>query len=399
MPFRRANKYGLLLAICVLALQACATSSALVTAREQFRYGSLDAALLTLSEAKVSARDQLLLHLDTALIAQAAEHYENSIVEFEKAYTLIEELDYLSVRDQSTALLTNDWAIRYAGELSERLWIHTFQMINFLMLDRPEGAAVEARRAVSLFEEHDDVLNADVLTRYLMALSFEAAGQADSAGVEYRKLKQDLAIEPPLNRSRDARELVVLVASGFIEPKLPGDLTIDINARIAFPYYPETYTDTIGNAPDIKIIVNSEVLGTQHVQTRLLPIARNALAKRGKAIAARQALRLAAKNELARKIENEDPLAGGIVQLMFFILEQADTRSWETLPSWLSLVRAEIPENTDIAEVQVYSPDAHGVVSHSRSVPLKQKAGSLTVDMFRLGAGHNDASHQLTARP
>lgn len=399
MQSRGANRLGVVLAVCSLTLlQACATSSALVTAREQFKHGSTNDALLTLSEAKVSTRDQLLLHMDTALIAQAAQEYEQSIIAFEKAYKLIDDLDYVSIRDQSAATITNDWAIRYGGELSERLWIHTFQMINFLMLEKPDGAAVEARRAVSLFEEHDDVLNADVLTRYLMALSFEAAGQTDSAGVEYRKLKQDLAIEQPLKTPGDTRELVVLVASGFIQPKLPGDLIIDINARIAFPYYPETYADTLANIPDIKVIANSQTLDAQRVHTRLLPIARSALAKRGKAIAARQALRLAAKNELARKIGNEDPMAGSIAQLILFVLEQADTRSWETLPSWLSLVRAKIPDETNVANVQIYSSGTGGVLNHSHEVDLNQQAGSLTFDMIRLGVGENEP-HQTLVSP
>ena len=55
--------------------------------------------------------------------------------------------------------------IRYSGEFSERLWVHTFQMINYLLLDQPEGAAIEARRAVALYEEHGNVLQNDLFTR------------------------------------------------------------------------------------------------------------------------------------------------------------------------------------------------------------------------------------------
>lgn len=388
MQFQRPRRLCAVVAVCALTLQACSTPGVLVTAREQFKQGSTAAAAQTLTGAEVSARNQLLLFMDTALVAQAAGQYRESIAAFEEAYKLIDEQDFISVRDQSTALFLNDWAIRYGGEISERLWIHTFQMINYLMLDRPGGAAVEARRAVALFDEHGDVLDEDVLTRYLMALSFESAGQLDSANVEYRKLHEQLGIDLPARRSNNARELVVLVASGFIEPKLPGDLILDINARISFPFYPESYQ----REPSIAVFANAELLNTQRVHTRLLPIARNALAKRGKTIAARHALRLVAKNRIANQLEDQDELIGGIARLLFLVLEQADTRSWETLPAWLSLVRAVVPAGTDSVNVQINSADAFSVTDHNRTIVLNPKPGSLTVDMIRLGVGSLDQS-------
>ncbi len=388
MQFQRPRKLCALVVICGLMLQACSTPGVLVTARDQFKYGSTEAAMQTLALAEVSSRDQLLLLMDTALVAQAAERYQESIIAFEEAFKLVDELDFISVRDQSTALFVNDWAIRYSGELSERLWIHTFQMINYLMLDQPDGAAVEARRAVALFDEHGDVLDEDVLTRYLMALSFEAAGQFDSANVEYRKLNEQFGINLPTRRSKNTRELVVLVASGFIEPKLAGDLIVDINARISFPFYPETFQ----REPDIALFGNAQLLDTQLVHTRLLPIARSALAKRGKAVAARHILRLVAKNQIADQLQDQDELVGAIAKVLFLVLEQADTRSWETLPAWLSLVRAEVPAGIDSVDVQINSVDEFSVTDHSRTVVLKSKPGSLTVDMIRLGVSGPDQS-------
>jgi len=34
------------------------------------------------------------------------------------------------------------------------LWIHTFQMMNFLLLDQAESAAVEARQALKIYADH-----------------------------------------------------------------------------------------------------------------------------------------------------------------------------------------------------------------------------------------------------
>ena len=375
----------LIVLIFILVLQGCATSGELTTARVQFKQGSTGAALQTLSTADVSRRDRLLLLLDRALVAQAAEDYAQSIIAFEEAYQLVDQLDYISARDQSISLISSDWAIRYSGELSERLWIHTFQMINYLMLDQPAGAAVEARRAVELYETHDDVLDNDLFTRYLMALSFEAAGQYDSAQVEYRKLAEKFGIPPLKNKTPDSKELILLVATGFIEPKLPGDLYLSIDARVSFPYYP----DIREHAPDISIMAGPNALPTTRVDTQLLSIARSALEKRGKAIAARQALRLAVKYQVADNIEEQDPLAGAVAKLFLLAIERADTRSWETLPAYLSLLRVELPTDATSVNVQIHSAGPTSSVYRNHELQLDTDQTKRHFRMIRLGVSNN----------
>lgn len=352
--------------VCALLLQACAVSSELTSARLQFRSGSVETAQQTLGSAEVSQRDRLLLLLDKGLVSQAAGQYQQSTVAFEDAYQLIDRLDYVSARDQASAVLANDWAIRYSGEYSERLWIHTFQMINYLMMGLPQSAAVEARRAVALYEEHGDVLDSDLFTRYLMALSFDAAGQSDSASVEFRKLKEQLGKSiNPLRSTKGHKDVVLLIASGFMPPKLPGDLVVNIDARISFPFYP----DVINRAPSISVRRDNEQLPLERIDTHLLPVAQNALAKRGKAIAARHALRLAAKYNLAKNIEDQDPVAAELARLFFLVIEQADTRSWETLPAWLSLVRVSVPLDTPSLSIDIGSTHS-SLNSHHHQILL-----------------------------
>jgi len=371
-----------LVIVCTLLIQACAVSSELSSARLQFRSGSTESAQETLNTAKVSQRDKLLLLLDKGLVAQAAGQYQQSTAAFEDAYQLIDELDYVSARDQASAVLVNDWAIRYSGEYSERLWIHTFQMINYLMMEHPQGAAVEARRAVALFDEHGDVLDSDLFTRYLMALSFDAAGQADRAAVEYRKLKEQLGKNiSPLRSTSETKEVVLLVASGFMPPKLPGDLIINIDARISFPFYP----DAINRAPTINVLQGNEQLEVERIDTNLLPVAQNALAKRGNAIAARHALRLAAKYSLAQNLEDQDPLAGGLARLFFLVIEQADTRSWETLPAWLSLVRVTVPSDTTSLSVEIANSNHRAAGTHRHQIRLAKDNRQSQFRIIRTG--------------
>lgn len=384
-PLSKSILRTALLSLIVL-LQACATSGALNVARDQFRHGSAQEALQTLSEANVSRRDRLLLYLDRGLVAQAAGEFETSIAAFDSALRLVDELDYVSLRDQSSALLTSDWATRYSGEYSERLWIHTFQMLNFLLIDEPQEAAVEARRAVAVYEEHGDVLKQDVFTRALMALSFAAAGQNDSASVEYRRLKDDFgtSLDKPLGK--DESELVLFVASGFIEPKLPGDLFIDVNARISFPYYPEPASIP----PVIRIYREDEALPTIRSDTQLVRISSDSLAERGKRIAARQALRIAAKYSVSEAISEQDALAGSIAKLFFLAIEQADTRSWETLPAWLTLVRTSLPPGSHKLQLQISGDGlTPGLVMQRRTLEIELAPGQRYFKMIRPGVNVN----------
>ena len=374
----------LFIIVLALFMQACAVSSELKSARYQFKNGSTDSALQAVNTAEVSRRNKLLLLLDKALIAQAAGQYGQSIIAFEDAYQLIDKLDYVSVGDQTAALLSNDRAIRYSGEFSERLWIHTFQMINYLTLDQPQGAAVEARRAVKLFEEHGDVLNNDLFTRYLMALSFDAAGQTDSAGVEYRKLGEQLG--SPFGQrlgKKGEKEVVLLIASGFIPPKLPGDLIVNLNARISFPFYP----DILDRAPYVDVLQGDTRLETVRIDTNLLPVAKDSLAKRGKTIAARHALRLGAKYQLTQGIRRQDPLAADIARIFFLLIEQADTRSWETLPAWLSLVRVAVPSDASSLSVEIDDGGytTSGIYRHQ--ILLTEDSRKIEFRFIRTGVG------------
>ena len=371
----------------LLSLQACATSTSLQIAREQFRHGSTSDAIQTLSEANVSRRDQLLLHLDRGMVAQAAGQYVESVTAFERAFTLVDELSYISVRDQTSSLLTNDWAKRYSGEYSERLWIHTFQMMNFLLLGLPEAAAVEARRAVELFEEHGELLNEDQFTRALMGLSFETAGQLDSAQVEYRTLAEDFDDPIPSLTNKADSELVLFIATGFINPKLPGDLFLNYDVRISWPYY-ESYVDV---RPSVTVqSKGKELSDTIIADTTLVAISAKALKARGTSIAAKQALRQATKQGIANAVRQEDVLAGDIVRLLLTVLEQADTRSWETLPANMLLLRVPLPAGEQSVTVRLngHVPGS-GSLSYQRTLDVNLEPGARQFRLLRSGINTN----------
>lgn len=368
-------RHNAALLCAAVLLQGCASSGSLYDARSQFYSGQPQAALETLNTETVSSRNRLLAHLDHGLIAHTAGNYKESITAFKNASALLNKINFIGIREQSASLVTNDWATAYKGEYSERLWIHSFQMMNFLLLGDPEGAAVEARQALQVYAKHGGALKTDWFSRALMAMSFEAAGKPDSAHIEYKKLLDDIndgsgiarrawQNARRLGREQDASqfknhiithastgndngELVIFVQTGAIPRKIAGEILVDPELFASFPVYPDIPRANV----QIKLLNAGTPLTADTITTQLVDVSRAALAARGKSIAVKQIARLAAKKELARAIRKNtdgvgESFVGGFITAAMYITEVADTRSWETLPAQVTIVQIPLAPGT-----------------------------------------------------
>jgi len=406
-------RHSAALLCAAVLLQGCATSGSLNDARSQFYSGQPQAAIDTLTTETVSKRNRLLAHLDHGLIAHTAGNYEESIKAFKEASSLLNQINFIGVREQTASLVTNDWVTSYKGEYSERLWIHSFQMMNFLLLGQPEGAAVEARQALKIYEEHGGALKNDWYSRTLMAMSLEAAGKPDSAHIEYKKLLEEIGSDTGaarrawqnarrLGRDQDAEkfknlitttasigkkkgELVIFVQSGSIPRKIAGNLYLAPDLFASFPIYPDI------PRPNIQVTVIKEGSEQQAdtVTTQMVDISRSALAARGKQVAVKQIARLAAKKELARQIRKSadssaELFLGGFITAALYVSEVADTRSWETLPAQVSMVQIPLDAGTHNVTLLI----RHG--SNEYEVPVSDiqiEADQITYRSLRTGSG------------
>lgn len=368
----------LCLLLFIIPLTGCATSSAIHQARAEFHSGSPTLALNTLENADVSERDALLLLLDKGAVAFSAGRYELAKDSLLEANELLEKWDQIRVGEESASLITSEWAKRYRGEYSEQLWIHSYLMMTFLLQNNPEGAAVEARQALQRLDKHNDSLTMDWFTRALIALSFEAVGANDSAQVVYRKLashpqydgrwnnviqrhSKSIGRDPiagsqgssynatPTQLANDEGELIVFLQTGNIDRKIANNLAVDIDLHIAFPTYDHYYS----GAPTYSVTANNEHAPADEIDTHLVDVSSRALAARGKALAAKQVARIVTKKAVVNLASSEDDIVGGVLQLLLFVTEQADTRSWETLPGWFSLLRVPLPTGQQEVSVTV----------------------------------------------
>ena len=364
-------------ALLALALAGCASSGAISNARIAYDDGHPDAALALieagLDEGRIAERDRLVGLLEAGMIAHVAGRIEDSIAHLRDAAELVERLDAVFIGEQAGTLIVNDRTARYRGEYAERLWIRTLQMLNYLVLDDVSGAAVEARQAIALYERHGAPLDGDVFSRTLAARMLDGVGEPQSAAIEYARAFEAsggaasvaaVALETAQRadrpddaaRYRDALArtaapaaspggrtgtLLLIVGSGRVPAKQAGNLFIAPELRISFPYYPSYAIETGGAA--LRIAIDGEPRQTRPVTTLTGSVAEASLAARATQVTARQTLRVVTKQGIAAAARREDELLGALVAAAFFLLEEADTRGWLTLPGEFAFHEIELP--------------------------------------------------------
>jgi tetratricopeptide (TPR) repeat protein len=193
-------------------LAGCAAGN-INKARNKFYAGRTQKAAEILSEKEPSKRDRLLFLMEKGMVFHHLGQYESSIKEFLKASNLVEQQETISLTRQTTSLITTEWITEYKGEYSERLWIHTYLMMNYLILNKYEDALVEAKQALEILQKHSESLSGSYFTRALIALCYDNLMEFNDAYIEYKKLSELL---PDL--SQVATDLYRLsTALGFAE--------------------------------------------------------------------------------------------------------------------------------------------------------------------------------------
>ncbi|NLA75186.1 MAG: hypothetical protein GX846_06930 [Deltaproteobacteria bacterium] len=345
-------RYTLLL--LAFLLSGCAASLPLKKARMDFFSGNLAGADYALGEClEMPERNRLLCYMEKGVILHYMGKYGASRDVLLKASAFVKEQDFISIKDQSTAVMINDLTTTYKGEYSERLWIHTYLMINFLLQEMPDRALVEAKQALEVLEKYPDPLERDLFTRALIALCFENMGQHDSARIEYEKLENASGKKTmrPVPIASGQGELVLFIAQGRIPAKVSTNVILPPSIRISIP----RYEDSVSYYP-VDIKVNGAVTHPYIAETDMGEVARESLNDRAAQYLTRQAIRAGAKEAVAQEIGNGNEFAEILARVVLFLLEEADTRSWETLPGSFILARIKLDTGPhDIAISSGYS--------------------------------------------
>jgi len=214
----------LLVLTLLVALAGCASTGRVQQEIEtQMRLGQYDLAVQLVEQERnrsYRGKNQLLYYLERGMLLHSQGRYAESNAAFEEAKRLGNALYTKSLSNEGLSLMSNDYALDYAGENFERTLIHLFAAMNYEQLGEKDSALVEIRqvgeylRKLQIDTTNENVYQEDAFARYLSAMLYEERGELDSAFVDYKKAidayadyQRDFGIAYPPRLSVDAERL------------------------------------------------------------------------------------------------------------------------------------------------------------------------------------------------
>lgn len=159
-----------------------------------------EAARTLLPAVNTKDKDQLLYQMECGLMLHTAGDYKTSNKVFLSAAKIADKIS-TSISKQAASLLLNETTTNYKGEDFERVLIHMYLGINFLMLDNPESARVEFKKVNNLLRSINVTggkkYKQNIMAKYLTALAFEIIADKENdendrefAYVEYKQINK-----------------------------------------------------------------------------------------------------------------------------------------------------------------------------------------------------------------
>ncbi len=223
-------------------------------------------------------------------------------------------------------------------------------------------------------------------TFYLSGLLYEAASQPNDAYIDYKraleiypinrylqqdvlrlatqlKMADDLALlsakygHYQANKLANSGELVVILENGAINPKQEVAVDLPIFTRMGkprfFSFALPVYQGSLAQYSPLTVSVAGQNYLSEQI-VRLQSLASKHLQEQMPSIATRQALRLVAKEKLRSTMSKEGGDIGNVVAMLYNLAsEQADTRSWLTLPDEVQILRVPLSAGKQLIELKL----------------------------------------------
>lgn len=357
-------------------------------------------------------KNRLLYALDRGVIAHTSGRPEDSNRSFARAEDYIFELDVTDVSDQASSFLVNDYRIAYKGEDFEKVLVHPFKALNYLALNDPDAALVECRalnnRLVEINERHggESVYNDDAFARYLSGIIYESQGNRNDALVDYRLADSAFvgygrkygtpyppSLQASLLRLAEAQEMGHLV-DAFRErwPDVKWVPWPERRAMAEVVFVLETGQAPVKEQARFDAVAGEEdgaptVLSIAFPKYRVIPpevgrsvlrageraagdelvedvssIAVKDLRDRYGRVVAKEIARVAAKTVASEQVKQKNEILGFLLNLVNSANEQADLRSWETLPAQFRIARVLVPPDLPFPlSADIYAPDGRKI--------------------------------------
>lgn len=339
-------------------------------------------------------KSKLLYYFDKGSILQMLGDYARSNEYLNEAEAVIDKLYTKSISSEATSFFTNDMSLPYEGEDFEKVLVNIMKALNFMYLGDFRAAQVEARKIdhkLNLFSdryEGKSIYREDAFARYISAFAYEATGDINDAYIDYKKsylaykeylklykTKIPKIVERDVLRTADALgfdeaiqsftkewgnvdylrlrelrqygEVLIIVYAGLAPYKVSQYISTTVyeeDDKKKIPYliqvaFPE-FRKRDYPVKDVEVIAEDKQYNG-YVGEDIAEIAIKTLEHKNGFIMAKAVARAAAKFFASKKIRDkaDHPLVNILTNVYSVASEQADIRSWRTLPARLYFVR------------------------------------------------------------
>ncbi len=349
-----------------------------------------------------ASRNELLYWLDLGMTLHFAQEYESSSKAFIKARRLVDQLYGQSSREILSSWLINDSRKQYRGDDNEYVLINIFQALNFYLLGNIDEALVEARDADKQLQligsrykdDQPRVYKDDAFTWMLMGILWEIEGSSTSINDAYiayqrawtiyqNQYQTNYGISAPdflkenlwrtaqhmgvdetmkwqgiLGKVNEADvnqgEIYVVQYSGYAPVKVAKSVIVPISVTQMTKLSLADYEDRAPEKSLSMVMAKGKGLNVNVPMYVVEPIGRIAkemmrqrmawLTTKGVVRAAgKLAVEYAAQQEIRRRYGDwQADLFSIIGSIYNMFSEEADTRSWQTLPNDIRIAKIKL---------------------------------------------------------
>ena len=412
---------------CLFFLLACASYQHKIAKPrrllEKYKYQKALKILKPLAEKK--GKNQLVYLLDYGMALHLANQYKESTEVFLKAADIAQIKDYTSISHLTSSLLISERETRYKGNDFEKILIHVYLAINFMLLGKQDSALVETRRINEMLEKFRQDGKRDygqnIMAKYLSAILWEMDKKWDDAYIDYKAayalsphfkpLKKDLILaayrarrhselrkwkktfSPSFNsfneRSEDwlkkpnYGELVVIYQQGWI-PRL--HFSKSRKSSSSFPQLYPVHSSTQGATLRIsRKETPQQPLKAEDSHKLFLAnqTAEKFFNKAMKALFGKKLLALGAKAVTSKWVSDQTKSkeAGYLAWFLLNLADQPDLRQWSTLPNAIHMNRIPLPAGSYQVELKGFNVrhELTGENSPKYSVTIQPKQKTFLV--------------------
>lgn len=352
-------------------------------------------------------KSSVLYNLDMGLLHHYAGEYDSSMKYLFSAEKEIEDLFTKSISKEILSLALNDNILPYEGEDFEKVLVNVFLALNYAKKGMTDDALVEARkvdlklREYSRKYEDKNRYKEDAFIRYVAGAIYESGGEINDAFISYRKAYEtyqfytnEYGTKAPsfilddlvrtatmLQFSEEAEQYRLLGGEPFIRGAKPdgsvililysgkGPIKSEVRPTVSVPDSSGTiHTFQIalpkfvprGNRIDsylVNLISKNDTLSSYtHLAENITAIAEKALDDRLTLIYLKSGGRALLKFFAAEKMKKEmkkgsdntltNILGSLAIDAAVGVTEQADLRTWRTLPAEIQIARLNVQPGT-----------------------------------------------------